>query len=335
MNDLIKINEIYILCPANHKTGGTELLHQLANELSENGKKVYIAYYFEGKKANKENPTPDAFKQYDFIACTEKEIPNTSDVLLIVPEVCIGKIKKHSKCKSAIWWLSVDNFYKHESIKAISKNFGLKSAIKHIFIGDLYNNELLYKVDYHFYQSYYARDFLLSKGINNNKIFYLSDYINDIYLTISSNPDKEDIVLYNPKKGFEFTSKLMEYDKTIKWVPIINMTNEQVRNIMCKAKVYIDFGNHPGKDRIPREAAICGCCIITGMNGSAKFKEDVPIPNVYKFDSTNDNIECIVKQIHNIMNNYDKISKDFTDYKKFISNEKKTFKNDVKKYFVG
>ncbi len=113
------------------------------------------------------------------------------------------------------------------------------------------------------------------------------------------------------------------------------MTNEKVRNIMWKAKVYIDFGNHPGKDRIPREAAICGCCIITGMNGSAKFKEDVPIPNVYKFDSTNDNIECIVKQIHNIINNYDKISKDFTDYKKFISNEKKTFKNDVKKYFVG
>lgn len=335
MNDLKKFNNIYILCPANHKTGGTELLHQLANELHANGKTVHIAYYFEGKKANKANPIPDAFKQYNFIACTEKDIPNVSDALLIVPEVCIGKIKKHAKCTTIIWWLSVDNFYKHESIKSISKNFGFLSALKHICIGDLYNPKLLNKVDYHFYQSYYAKDFLISKGIEQEKLFYLSDYINDIYLTLTPNSNKEDIVLYNPKKGFEFTSKLIEYDKSIKWVPIINMTNEQVRDIMCKAKVYVDFGNHPGKDRIPREAAICGCCIITGLNGSAKFHEDVPIPEKYKFDSSNDNIEHIIMRIHNIMNNYDKISNDFNEYKKFISNEKSTFKKDVKKYFVG
>lgn len=29
---------------------------------------------------------------------------------------------------------------------------------------------------------------------------------------------------------------------------------------MRKAKVYIDFGFHPGKDRIPREAVMCGAC---------------------------------------------------------------------------
>ena len=42
----------------------------------------------------------------------------------------------------------------------------------------------------------------------------------------------------------------------LRWVPLIGMTTEEMRSCMSKSKVYIDFGNHPGKDRIPREAAI-------------------------------------------------------------------------------
>lgn len=61
---------------------------------------------------------------------------------------------------------------------------------------------------------------------------------------------------------------------------------------MSKSKVYIDFGNHPGKDRIPREAAISGCIVITGKRGAAAFAEDVCIPETYKFDES-----CAKKKI--------------------------------------
>lgn len=335
MNSLRKIKKIYILCPANHKTGGTELLHQFANELTKNGKKAYISYYFEGKNFDKKNPTPDAFKQYHFLPCSEGDIENNENNLVIVPEVCIGKLKKHFNCVTAIWWLSVDNFYKHQSIKSIKKNFGILSSIKHIVIGDLYDDKILKKVDYHFYQSYYAKDFLIKNGIDENKTYYLSDYINDIYLNLKPDFNKENIVLYNPKKGIEFTNKLINFSKNIKWVPIINMTNDQVRNILCRAKVYVDFGNHPGKDRIPREAAISGCCIITSMNGSARFQEDVPIDKSYKFEDEDENIEKIIEKINYIFDNYEDVSKEFYSYKEFISNEKESFENDVKKYFVG
>ena len=33
-------------------------------------------------------------------------------------------------------------------------------------------------------------------------------------------------------------------------------------------QVYIDFGHHPGQDRLPREAVQCGCVVITGTRGS-------------------------------------------------------------------
>jgi len=62
------------------------------------------------------------------------------------------------------------------------------------------------------------------------------------------------------------------------------MPREEVIKLLQKAKVYIDFDYHPRKDRLPREAAILGCCVITRKRGSAKFFEDVPIPDEYKFE---------------------------------------------------
>ena len=46
---------------------------------------------------------------------------------------------------------------------------------------------------------------------------------------------------------------------------------------------YIDFGPHPGMDRLPREAALAGCIVITNREGAAAHDEDVPLPPEYKF----------------------------------------------------
>ncbi|KAL3809235.1 hypothetical protein ACHAXA_005283 [Cyclostephanos tholiformis] len=46
---------------------------------------------------------------------------------------------------------------------------------------------------------------------------------------------------------------------------------------------YIDFGPHPGMDRLPREAALAGCIVITNREGAAAHDEDVPLPQEFKF----------------------------------------------------
>ena len=80
--------------------------------------------------------------------------------------------------------------------------------------------------------------------------------------------NKRNNILYNPAKGLSdlmlFKQKLQQITTDYTFIPIQNMSHTQIRNIMLQSKIYIDFGNHPGKDRIPREAAMCGCCIITG-----------------------------------------------------------------------
>lgn len=36
-------------------------------------------------------------------------------------------------------------------------------------------------------------------------------------------------------------------------------------------------------DRLPREAALAGCVVLTNREGAAGFDEDVPLPSEFKF----------------------------------------------------
>jgi hypothetical protein len=112
------------------------------------------------------------------------------------------------------------------------------------------------------------------------------------------------------------------------------MNSSEMLNKLLEGKVYIDFGNHPGKDRIPREAAMCKCCIITNKKGSAFYQEDVTIPIEYKFEEINDNIPNIIIQIKDCLANYSSKINDFKDYRTKITNEEKIFTDCVKSLFV-
>lgn len=144
---------------------------------------------------------------------------------------------------------------------------------------------------------------------------------------------KEDLVLYNPKKGYEFTKKLIAFSPNINWVPLTGMTRSELIDIVKRAKVYIDFGYHPGKDRLPRECAMNGCCIITGYKGSAAFYEDVMIPCDYKFKDSRKSIPSIIKRINWTLSNYDTAINDFEEYRKTIRNEESEFHREVSRLF--
>ena len=170
---------------------------------------------------------------------------------------------------------------------------------------------------------------------NLQPLYYLSEYLNEEFLKTQIDlSKKENIVAYNPKKGFAFTKKIIKKAKDVKFIPLINMSRDEVIKTLQRAKVYIDFGNHPGKDRIPREAAILGCCVITGKRGSAAFFEDVSIPNEYKFKDREENIPNIIDKIKDCFENYEERYKDFEYYREVIKNEPQKFIEDLKKIFV-
>jgi hypothetical protein len=111
------------------------------------------------------------------------------------------------------------------------------------------------------------------------------------------------------------------------------MAQKEVIQLMSHAKIYIDFGNHPGRDRLPREAALLGCCIITGKSGSAKFYEDIPIDEKYKFEEKDENIEKILNCIQDILKDYETIVADFEQYRAIILDEKSEHKKILREIF--
>ena len=68
--------------------------------------------------------------------------------------------------------------------------------------------------------------------------------------------------------------------------------------------IYIDFGEHPGKDRIPREAALRNLIVITNRNGAAVNNIDVPIDNMFKIDNNLSQLGKISKLLHDSIQNY-------------------------------
>ncbi|MCB2339593.1 hypothetical protein [Clostridium estertheticum] len=315
-------------------------MHQLAFELNELEVCCYMYYY----NATDNTPMNDAFKQYNAKYVTDiGPDDNNGENLLIVPEVKTSLIYTYQKMKPVIWWLSIDNYY-----NAVYDNLGiskqiLKNIVRKLCGRKIVDTKLLERNKHafsfkkkderilHLCQSYYAMEFLEKQKIVNKQ--YLSDYINQIYLTNSLYFIKEDIVLYNPKKGEKFTEAIRKFSKKLNWVPIVDLTNEEVKELLYRSKVYIDFGNHPGKDRFPREAATCGCCIITGKRGSAKFEHDIPIPGEFKFEDNISEIPSIVSKINTCLTDYENQIKKIKYYRNYILGEKETFKNDVERIF--
>lgn len=316
---------VYVVCPAYNKTGGTELAHQLVYEMCRQGVHALITYY--GNEKEKMNP---AFKIYVSVYERLDRVRDSPENVLILPEIRQDLIVDFTWIQKCVWWMSVNNYLKRNGIKGFYQYFGLLRTVRHLMLGHIKIGGIKININIpHLYQSEYAHQFLLEHGVTET--YQLSDYINQSYLEDENKcgMTREDNVLYNPKKGIEFTKKLMRQSPQFNWIPIQNMTTEDVRDILRKSKVYIDFGNHPGKDRFPREAAISGCCVITGKRGSAGYHKDIPIADEFKFEDTDQNVEAIIRRIGECLVHYDAESCKFEAYRNFIRNEYLIFKQDI------
>ncbi len=327
MLKITKTTKIYIICPLNIETGGPEALYTLGYQLKKLG---YNAYMFYDSHNFNNNMIVEKYKKFNMPFVTK--INDSSNNILIIPETLPIYLYKYKKIQKAFWWLSVDNYLKTINIK--KEYSGIKKIYRKFF------KKKIYKVDFndnkivHLAQSYYAMNFIKQNNATNTA--FLMDYLSDEIWKYKNKCDytkKENIILYNPKKGFEFTKKIIEKAPELKFIPLINLPYLEVINLLLKSKIYIDFGNHPGKDRFPREAAILGNIIITNKKGAAKFNEDVPIPDNYKFDDKVSNIENIIKVLHECLNTYDSKINDFNSYINFIQKDKENFINDIKNVF--
>jgi hypothetical protein len=327
--------KIYIYCPSGYATGGPECLYQLAHAMRKIGLDA-VMYYYQTAESGVAPVHPN-YEHFDIPYVTT--IVDKKVNLIIVPETHLNPLfdKKYSHIRTMIWWLSVDNYLVVLNGLIDRKKdkpfFALKKALAHYAFPDL--DFVKRSGTYNIVQSHYAQHFLESNGIKVTA--YVNDYIGNTFLkqaAIANDTPRKDYVLYNPKKGAAFTEKLMQAAPHLQWKPLINLTPAQVAELLKESKVYVDFGEHPGRDRFPREAVTMGCCIITGMRGSAAFKEDVPIPDEFKFDENTASLQSILDKIETCLSNFEIEKLKFNDYRQIVLTDEERLISTTKKLFV-
>jgi hypothetical protein len=319
------MKKVFVCCPGGLVTGGPELLHQFVDALRTMSVDASIIYYpFDANFTITER-----YKSYD-VDVAKISMVRKGDVV-VLPEVKTSLAKYFKGAKLFVWWLSVDNYFEYTGGNRLSEK--VKFYLRLMFGRQLSLLEMKRRGFLHLTQSEYANLFLQQHGI---KSYMLTDYLNETHLTQEVDlTKKEKIIAYNPKKGFSHTKKLIDKYKDLCFIPIQNMTPTQVRSLLQSSMVYIDFGQHPGKDRFPREAAMAGCCIVTGVEGSALNNKDICIPLKYKIDSYSADFELnFLDVINSIFNDFNSVSHDFDGYREIIKCEKSNFDKQVEKFIV-
>ena len=266
-----------VACPRGSETGGPEALHQLAAALSSGSQEAFL---WDPYHADVLAEATSYYSQYG-VQWTDSA-PVAGDVL-VVPETMGELIPRfYGHCQCVFWWLSVDNF----------------------FVADRYPLAILLKIFpkvIHAAQSHYAQDFLRQQGVQSLR---LTDYLNAEFVTrfredsaLQETAARQFDIAINPAKGFDRSSKVITACSDLNFVLLERMSREEVINSLSSSKVYLDLGSHPGTDRIPREAALLGCVVVTNKRGSAGNQIDVPIDKeLFKYADEKFGFEATVKE---------------------------------------
>lgn len=279
--------QIFLASPY-HKTGGPENIHLLCHSINTYTHHTAYIYYITPAQ-----PTP----LYDYpnikIATALQDLPDT---LLILPEIHPLPTTPFKHLKIIIWWLSY----------TFAALFNRLDNMKH---------------SAHLFQSYYAYAQVTPHLPPHAQHAFLSDHLHPDFLALPLQLPRTNTVAYNPQK--DTTTPRLCHKLGIATLPLQNLTRPQLIDALQTCKIYVDLGFHPGKDRLPREAAMCGCVVITNKAGAAAYQEDIPIDEKISYPEDLCNLLPIV------LAHYESYYQKQEPYRQAIKNETLLFKQQI------
>ena len=345
---------VYVVCPANSFSGGADALHQMVYYLNQMNVCAKIVYKVDD--FNKDSVSiPDRYRVYVNDYLLESDIVDSLKNIIVVSESYTKERLKYKNAKVLIWWLGINenltyNFWKKVfflltiPLRMLKNHNYYKnrtsSVIKTILNREIYpfKNELPGIT--HLCASYYAFDYVSRKS--RNKVFLCIEPISKLFLNgyLKGKGDiplefRKDVILFNPARNYnKIIKKISDRAPELKFEPLRGFNQQQLIEKYASSKLYIDFGAFPGAERIPKEAVLYGCAIITGKRGASGFYGDVPIPNEYKFDDPEMQIDQIVKRIQYVLSDYKSVYHDFDEYRETVLNLEKKFIKSLTEVFI-
>ena len=134
-------------------------------------------------------------------------------------------------------------------------------------------------------QSYYGRSFV--RRHLQREAFILTDYPRPIP-SIGELKRKPNLVAYNGAKGQWKIDDLRSRLPKVEFRPIQGMSREEVYQALAQSSLYVEIGHLPGRDRLPREAALLGTPTVMLARGAGFCWQDFPLGVDYRIPYTVD-----------------------------------------------
>ena len=231
--------------------------------------------------------TPQPYQHYVCPKILRDQVP--SGAVVVFPEIW-PEIAHTFKNRCALWWLSVDNFGTH-------------------------GQRNIERISLHLCQSEYAWRHVEGLG----KRLMLTDWVS----IENGNTQRLPRVAVNPVKDAGLL-RAFQQAAPCEVIELRGLSRYGLTSALRGSKVYIDFGRHPGRDRLPREAALAGCTVFSTRHGAAGFFEDMPLDDWFKFDT----LDKVLERVASVLNGDDVPSQDF--YQSWVAGNRDVFEAEVK-----
>jgi len=338
----LKEKSVIYLLDVGSRTGGGEAIFQLRVDLENMG---YRAVILSRDKHVRDAELPEKFKKYvngteDF--CFPQDVKDEPDNCIIVPEVATTFLFEYKNIQKAVWWLSSRYYDGKCRIKNRPDSF--KSYLMHAYDYAGYLRHCVRRI-----KKYGKPRYPLSEVCNIAGYHHVEEILKNKYkvepellihsigvdfLNIGMYTEKtgrEDIVLYNPKKPSKIVNQLLER-KNFNFVPVKGLSVDQMIELFRKSKVYVDFGQFPGPERLPKETVYNGVNVLVGRKNTSNNYNDVMVPDEFKL-SHRESIEEIERKIRLLIDDYEKYFPLYDDYRNMVRDMEKNYYSQMEQIF--
>lgn len=313
--------KIIIICPSNVRTGGPEALHQLSDSLIGFGIQTLMWYMVDSDQQMLEKFKGDKSKafsvsigkrtqehaDYDkYRVNTAEELIVDDKTIIVLPEAYLEWANYFPGRVIVIWWLSFDNSLR----SLVNSKLNFNALRQNHFI--------------HAYQSDYAKGILNALGLPN--LYKLTDFTP---VPFEKHITKNKIALNAGGKvifNTEIISKNITDALGIEVNLIKGLTRGEVYKLLCDSYCYIDLGNFPGKDRMPREAVLFDCIpIVLDVAGAKEYL----LPEILKINLSE--IDTLSSTVKTVVSNHEAYLEMIQPFISSVLVEESDFKIEVLK----
>src|SRR5690606_19039723 len=329
----------YVYYPRGLATGGPEALHQLVDSLRRQGQDAYLVPI-------PGTATAERAARYDHYDAPEAgAVDDAAGNIVVVPETQALLLKPLRRAQGYLWWLSIDyapRFVIERDTTSLlpiertrNTRFPLLQVrrVKRYLRGIATREDALLARVGHLAQSHYAWNHVFAHLGRPGSI--VSDYTPaGVSAVAPSSAPRIARIAYNPAKSRPIMAEFARRWPGIELLPLQNMTADEVAEALATSLVYLDLGAHPGKDRMPREAALAGSIVLVANRGAAANGVDVPLPQEHKIDVLPDIVANAKRAYDAVLADPAAADAAQADYRARIPRERDIFDAESRRVFI-